>query len=443
MKNLLLCGASASILSLAISLPACSRGDEEWGTRTQALIGDSLPGITADDFQTARDAFNTVEEIEDGLGPIFNEQGCGNCHTQGAQGGAGVQIERRFGKFIDGRFSDMDEFGGSLRQLFTVGRFIAFDGHRCNVPLEVEPPQADVNNVGRLTTPLFGLGLVDAMPDSFFDGIAAGQPADTRGVANRVPILLPNVDDTAQHVGTTRVGRFGWKGGIPTLSQFAADAYVNEMGITTQHCIDGNSVLTFAIESAPNGSPVPAGCDDLAPPLDLEGIPAFTDEAVGPCTTGQRELQEDVSEFFAFMTFLAPPDRLPLSPAAAAGQPLFTSTGCADCHTATTFVTPAAPPTRVPGNFAFQPFSDFLVHDMGALGDQIGNDGDSLAVTRRMRTAPLWGIHFRTKLLHDGRTGDIGTAILAHDGQGLKARNAFANLAPTDQQNLIEFVRTL
>src|SRR6266545_4510667 len=175
MRNqVLVCCGSMSILSLAISTSGCG-GDEKWGTATQELIGDSLPGITAADFQIARDAFNAVEELEDGLGPIFNEQGCGNCHTQGAQGGAGVQIERRFGRFIDGRFDPMVSFGGSLRQLFTVGRFTSLDGHKCNVPLEVEPPQADVNNVGRLTTPLFGLGLVDAMPDSFFDGIAAGQ----------------------------------------------------------------------------------------------------------------------------------------------------------------------------------------------------------------------------------------------------------------------------
>jgi len=97
----------------------------------------------------------------------------------------------------------------------------------------------------------------------------------------------------------------------------------------------------------------------------------------------------------------------------------------------------------VPGNFAFNPYSDFLVHDMGTLGDQIGNAGDSLAVTRRMRTAPLWGIRFRNHLLHDGRTSDIPTAVRAHDGQGAAARDAFNRLSAADQHNIVQFVRSL
>ncbi|HEU4727874.1 MAG TPA: hypothetical protein VFT22_08305, partial [Kofleriaceae bacterium] len=92
-------------------------------TAQQALIGDALPGITAADFAAAKDAFATVEGIDDGLGPIFNERGCGNCHTQGAIGGAGVQIERRFGAVVSGIFHDLASEGGSLRQLQTLGTF--------------------------------------------------------------------------------------------------------------------------------------------------------------------------------------------------------------------------------------------------------------------------------------------------------------------------------
>ncbi len=441
MKTEFLVCRSVPILTLAFAIAGCS-GDEELGVASQALIGDSLPGIPPSDFQTARDAFNTVEGLSDGLGPIFNERGCGNCHTLGAQGGAGEQVERRFGRFVNGAFDPLANLGGSLRQLFTVGRFDRPDGTVCTVPLEVEPASATVRNVGRLTTPLFGLGLVDAMPDSFFDQLAAAQPSDIRGIANRVPIVVPNPDDPAQNIGTTRVGRFGWKAGVPTLTQFAADAYVNEMGITTQSCFNGTSITAFSTESAPNGVPMSEGCDDLAPPAP-DGVPVGTDDAVGECESGETEIQDDVAEFAAFMTFLAPTTRLPLTLAAQQGQPLFTSVGCAVCHVTRTFVTPASPPTGVPGNFSFQPFSDFLVHDMGTLGDQIGNAGDSLAVTRRMRTAPLWGIHHRNKLLHDGRTTDVRTAIENHDGQGLPARQAFGRLSEPDKHNLIEFVRTL
>src|SRR5262249_47311997 len=125
------------------------------------------------------------------------------------------------------------------------------------------------------------------------------------------------------------------------------------------------------------------------------------------------------------------------------GQGLFTSTGCANCHTTQTFTTPRRPTNGVPGNFAFHPFSDFLLHDMGSLGDQIGNAGDSQATTRLMRTAPVWGIRFRTKLLHDGRATDVPTAIRAHDGQGANAAQQFNRLGSRDQNSLVNFVRSL
>ena len=155
-------------------------------TTQQSLIGDALAGISAADFSAAKTAFNTVETLDDGLGPIFNEKACGNCHTQGASGGAGVQIERRFGKFVNGIFNSLSNEGGSLRQLFTVGTFTGKSGQTCTVPLEHEPSDATVHNVGRLTTPLFGLGLVDSLPDSVFDGIAANEPTAVRGIVNRV-----------------------------------------------------------------------------------------------------------------------------------------------------------------------------------------------------------------------------------------------------------------
>jgi len=408
------------------------------------LVGGPLPGIDPEEFEATKAAFSAVEGVEDGVGPIFNETACGNCHTLGGIGGAGEQVERRFGRFVNGRFESLDNRGGSLRQLFAVPPFTATDGRRCTVPVEREPTEATVHNVGRLTTPLFGLGLVEAMPDAFFDSLAAAEPAAVRGTVNRVPVLLPNPEDPTQQRGALRVGRFGWKAGIASLMQFSADAYVNEMGITTQHCIGGQNVLDFAAESAPNGVPQALGCDDLAPPQTTPGVPAGVDDAAGDCSVTPDLIQDDVLEFFEFMNALAPPERDFSDPAAVnAGAPLFSSIGCNGCHVTTTFRTPSVTHNGVPANFAFNPFSDFLAHDMGALGDQIGNPGDSLAVTRRMRTAPLWGIRFRNKLLHDGRTNDIATAIRAHDGQGAAAATAFARLSAANQHNVVQFVRSL
>src|SRR6185503_18931476 len=119
-------------------------------------LGTHLPGISDADFAEARDNFMLVENILDGVGPVFNDVACGRCHTLGAIGGAGEQIERRFGRVVNGVFTGQGANGGSLRQLFTVGRFTGEDGQSCNVPLEVEPATATVRNVGRLTTPLFG-----------------------------------------------------------------------------------------------------------------------------------------------------------------------------------------------------------------------------------------------------------------------------------------------
>lgn len=450
---------------------------EEISETAQYAIGDVTPGtiVAADLLEEAREAFAAVEGIGDGVGPIFNESACGNCHSNGAMGGAGENIERRFGRFVNGVFDPLANRGGSLRQLFTVanfnnpnlpagsrGRCQAGNPTLCCVPAEVDAAEATVRNVGRRTQPLFGLGLVDAMPDSFFDGLAAAQPAAIRGTVNRVQVVIPNPGDGSQFLNSTRVARFGWKGGVPSLMQFSADAYVNEMAITTQSCFRGGSLNAFAIESAPNGVAVADGCDDLAErqaganPGGLTATQwAQVDDAVGSCAGNRTEIQDDVFLFAVFMTALAPPPRQFSNPTEIAkGDPLFNQVGCNGCHVRNTFRTPANPAPldidgggeetiRVPANFAFTPFGDFLVHDMGTLGDQIGNAGDSQAVTRRMRTQPLWGIRFQNKLLHDGRCSDIRCAILAHSGQAQASRNAFAALSGAQQHSLTEFVRSL
>jgi len=434
--------ASACIAVGALGTIGCGSPTDGVGetvdTSEDLLVGSHLRGIADADFAEVKAAFVTVEDVDDGLGPVFNDAACGNCHVQGAIGGAGEATERRFGRFVNGAFNPLPNGGGSLRQLKTLGAFISSAGKECVVPLEKEPADATVHNVGRLTTPLFGLGLVDAMPDSFFQNLARNEPQSVRGTANMVSVLLPDPSDPNQSIGSRRGGRFGWKAGVPNLVQFSADAYVNEMGITTQHCFQGTSVTAFATESAPNGVPVQQGCDD-----NLPGV----DDAVGSCANGLTEIQDDVAEFTEFMTFLSPPPRVQQTTTsttrAPSGQQLFSNVGCGGCHSTQTFTTPRRPANGVPGGFSFQPFSDFLVHDMGALGDQIGNAGDSLATTRLMRTAPLWGIRFRTKLLHDGRATDIPTAIKAHDGQGAAAARQFGNLGSRDQTNLVRYVQSL
>src|SRR6185369_15373087 len=279
---------------------------------------------------------------------------------------------------------------------------------------------------------------------AFFDKLASGQPGSIRGVVQRVKVVLPDPRDPTQSIGSTRVGLFGWKGQVPTLLVFAGDAYDNEMGITTQSCFRGTSILDFADENYPNNVQPGAGCNggDLAPAHPAHpDVPEFADDVVGPCANGLTEIQEDLVLFAKFMEALAPPptnitDKIAFNKGAVA----FGKAGCDGCHVSRPFVTPAQPYNGVPGNYSFSPFSDFLAHDMGSLGDQIGASGDSPAKTRLMRTAPLWGARFNTSYLHDGRATTIDQAILAHDGQGAAARDVFKNMNATERSYLIKYV---
>jgi len=314
--------------------------------------------------------------------------------------------------------------------------------------VEHEPADANVHNVGRRSLPLFGLGLIDAMPDGFFDFLAAIEPASTRGKVLRAIPNFPDVRDPNQSLTAKRVARFGIKNQQTNLVSFSGDAYVNEMGITTQNCYKGTSILAFAFENLPNNVAQPAGCNggDLAPaqPAGDPSVPVETDDAVGSCAGGRSEVQDDLANFLFFMENLAPPPQDTSDPISfAIGSVNFANAGCINCHSPVPFVTPAHPFNGVPGGTVFFPFSDFLVHDMGSLGDGIGNTGDSVATTRLMRTAPLWGARFNTQFLHDGRAHTVREAILAHDGQGLAARNAFAAMGSFNQTFLIRFVNSL
>jgi CxxC motif-containing protein (DUF1111 family) len=440
-----------------LALAACSAAESSDSGESTAVVqqsatvlGGALAGTDATAFAGARDLFAAVETINDGVGPIFNGTSCGACHSSPVVGGSGAQIERRFGRVTSGVFFGFDrapeDHGGTLRQLLTNGTYTN-GSTTCTIPLEKEPATANVNNVGRRSTALFGMGLVDAMPDSWFDQLAAGQPAPLRGVVQRVTLAFPDPRDATQTLGGKRVGRFGHKGQVPGLLTFSADAYLNEMGITTQSCYKGTSILAFANENYPNNIAPPAGCNggDLAPanPTGNPQVPQFTDDAVGSCDGGRTEIQDDVNEFLFFMERLAPPAPLAPTAEAQAGAQKFEQAGCVGCHTPLPFVTPANPFNGVPGNLAFRPFSDFLAHDMGSLGDGIGNTGDSVATTRLMRTAPLWGARYNSQFLHDGRAPSIQDAILAHDGQAKPSRDVYAGFTTAEKNNVVAFIRSL
>jgi CxxC motif-containing protein (DUF1111 family) len=367
-------------------------------TRLPSSFGDPLPGLTPaqlNQFVAGQDEFEEEETAADGLGPLFNNTSCAACHSSPAVGGDNNILETRFGRMSKKKYDPMIAFGGPLLQSQGISPAGACFG-------ETVPPEATIV-AQRKTGPLFGLGLVDHVPDDVFEQIAKDQKQNTPAVAGTPHMVI----DVA--TGKKKVGRFGWKAQVATLETFAGDAYLNEMGITNP---------LFPTENAPQGDASLLTTCDTVPGLedDGTGIQAFTD----------------------FMTFLGPPPRGPITPHVQAGQAIFHQIGCASCHSPALETGPSA--VAALDQVTFQPFSDFLLHDMGTLGDGIEQ---GLAKGYEMRTAPLWGLRVRTRFLHDGSTATLEEAILGHEGQGQYARDLFKQLNPAEMQVLIGFLNSL
>ena len=316
-------------------------------------------------WQAGRGTFQQEATPLAGLGPVFNENSCVRCHGGPAPGGSGPQLVTRFGRTINGQFDPMVEFGGPAIQSRGIGLF-----RGVNFVGEVVPRQATIV-ARRRTTPLFGLGLVDGIPDSTLMNLAVAQHEHFPALAG-----LPGMIHDPS-TGEERVGRFGWKSQQATLFSFTADALVNEMGITTP---------VFSTDNCPQGN-----C------ATLSADPART-HPNAPTTATIQQLTD-------FMSLNAPPPPGPVSTAAVAGQIVFGTIGCAVCHQPT-FQTGTNPVGALNG-VTFTPYSDFLLHDMGSLGDGIVQGS---ANGSQMRTAPLWGPPVREDLPprrpgHHHRTG--------------------------------------
>jgi len=358
------------------------------------LVGLNSAQITS--FRNGLDVFRQVETIDSGLGPIFNDASCIACHTAPAVGGASRRVVTRFGLTTGGHFDPLTARGGSLLQARAID------------PAFREVVPAEANTVARrVTTPLFGAGLIEAIPDATLIAAAAAQTTD--GVHGRVSLL----NDVT--TGTQRVGRFGWKAQQATLLAFAADAFVNEMGITNRF---------FPEENAPNGNAaLLARADQIQDPEDE------IDAATG---------KSDVDRAADFMRLLAAPVRRPVDATAAAGERIFTSINCTACHTPSLTTGPS--PVAALSNKRVPLYSDLLLHDMGTLGDGIVQGS---AGPRDLRTAPLWGLGGRPVYLHDGRTDSLDVAIRFHAGEATTARMRYTQLPDASRQQLLAFLRSL
>jgi CxxC motif-containing protein (DUF1111 family) len=381
----------------------------EHAVATAQAPGDSLPGLTPAErarFERGRAEFETARDISTGLGPLFNDTACNRCHNRFGVGGGGIQRVTLVGRVDGAEFDPLIARGGPGLAANSVTVEIA-EARRlipqCKLSRDGEPIPTEANLiVPRRTTALFGLGLVDATPDATFLEIARQQPPHIRGRAALV-------HDGAR--GERAVGKFGWKAKAPSVRQFAGSALLNEMGVTNPEYPD---------EQAPLADPaLLAGCD-VTPGLedDGRGLSALTD----------------------FVSMLAPVAPLEQSPAARQGDALFTRLGCDGCHVRK--LTSGESPIAALSFKTYAPFSDFLLHDMGALGDRIGGEGE--ATPREMRTAPLWGLRLAgANYLHDGRARSIAEAIERHDGQGRRSRDDYVALSPEKKAALLAFLQTL
>ena len=374
-----------------------------------SVVTADSPAIPADEcsFDTALEEFTGPEGVADGLGPVFNAAGCGECHGTPMIGGSSQVVEKRAGFIRNGLF--VDPPGGSLIQDRSIDPRVQ----------ELVPRGADVVAF-RASLSVLGLGFIEAISNETLANIQRDQPAEVRGRLIQVPVL--------EAPGQTRVGRFGWKNQQASLLSFSADAYVNEMGITSpmqrdENSFNGNAAAAARFDNVPAGAP-----NDV----DDEGV--------------------DVALFALFMRSTRVPPRdaaLAATSDAVNGSRVFDRIGCAQCHTRT--IQTASPGSsinggklkvaRALGNKTIQPFSDFLLHDVGT-GDGIVQNGGQ-GTRNMLRTVPLWGLRARGRFMHDLQSLTLTDAIRRHGGQALTARRNFDALSNFDEDGLLRFLMSL
>src|SRR5262245_40027504 len=376
------------------------------GTPVDECVAEPVPGAS---FEDNKFIFDELETPADGLGPTYNERGCGVCHNNPMIGGSSQSRELRAGNTVNGVFTEPPS--NQNRSLIQLRALTAGLVETLNVPgIGTQNTRAF-----RTTLNVIGDGFIEAIDSNDIEAVRLDQPAGFVGTRLDVPVVEAN--------GLTRTGRFGWKNQHASLISFSGDAYLNEMGITNP--FDGSDGL---VENNSLGRPVGA-FDTVIDPED-EG--------------------EDVEAFAQFMRQTRAPGRGPITTAVNNGQTLFTQIGCSICHTPSFTTVPAGTVINrgaftVPaalGNKIIRPFSDFLLHDIGT-GDGIVQNGG--AGTRNMvRTAPLWGVRARPELMHDGLSLSFNDAIQRHAGVGgTFVRNNFNALSAGQRADIIAFLNSL
>lgn len=348
------------------------------------VLPASLDAARAESFHRGARAFTRMESPASGLGPGFNGKGCAECHSQPTVGGSSARLVTMFGKLGPHGFDPLTELGGPGLQAEGIRT------PECSVPSEAVPRGAVPRH--RQAVALYGLGLIEAIPDSAIVGRADPEDADGDGISGRVNRI------------EGRIGRFGWKADEPSLEGAVAKALQQEIGLTTP------------LRPVEERGARKIECDPVADPEDdgthLRALVEFL-RALPPLPEGERGARE------------------------VRGSALFRESGCAACHV------PEMPVSAdgAPGAGAAPLFSDLLLHEMGdSLGDGIPA---AEATGNEFRTAPLWGVGASKPYLHDGRAETLEEAIALHGGESTGARDRFLALGEGDRRSLVAFLESL
>lgn len=382
-------------------------------------------------FNSDRAAFDQVENITDGLGPVYNAQSCRECHQNPTSGAISQIRELRAGhldgsgNFVGATVTLHDSNGAPVvvagrslinQRAICPGVDLAQGFNFPNAFAQERITTAETIVAPRTSLNILGDGFLEAISNTTITNLATNQCNQTGGAICGLAIAVPVLEASGQN----RIGRFGWKDQMPSLLSFSSDAYLNEMGITNRF----------------NASEVTTLCDIVPDPEDKTGTDGL----------------QDIDHFARFMRSTKAPPRdatLVNNPDVLTGQQLFHNVGCDICHVSS--ITTAPPGTLINGG-AFtvpaalgskiiHPFSDLLLHDVGTGDNIVQNGGPDSG--HRMRTPPLWGVRMRNELMHDGASTTFFNAILRHGGAATPVTNNFRGLSDADKNRLIKFLLSL
>jgi CxxC motif-containing protein (DUF1111 family) len=399
-RSVLLISLAAGLSSLACSpgepidqslTDPLSGGDTALvSTRTPGQPVYGLSGRELQLFNRGLAVFSTPFTQETGLGPLFNSNSCAACHNDPALGGYGDSAEVHVSAYHPGQACNtLDRNGGPVVQQHATALLEALG-------ILKEPTPAGATSSAMRTTPvIFGLGLLDAVSDRTIRDLARIRYPD--GVHGRAA-NLPN----------GRVGRFGRKASVATLTEFNAGAFFNEMGVTNR---------LNPVEATVAGTPFQPGVDPAREPeIDAASLAAAD----------------------AFVRFLSPVAPVAATPERRLGEQLFAQIRCTSCHVPV-LRTGYSPNSALSGR-RIRAYTDLLLHDMGP---ELADICNGVARPEDFRTQPLMGMQFLDMFMHDGLSETIPEAIQRHGGEGSAARARFNSLSQSDQAALVAFVSGL